>query len=102
MNTPAPSPFRWEVSEVCVFYCVQDFLLGLSSSHPGSSWLNDTPFVSPTPYWCFSFQISHLHLNLYLRLCLWGKLNQNTYFLGFCSWKNTYTCEMNGKARPEH
>ena len=32
---------------VCV-YCVQGFLLQLSSSHPGDSWLSDTAFDFPT------------------------------------------------------
>ena len=54
------------------------------------------PLIS-TPYCYFSFQISHLHLNIYLKICLWGKLNQNTYLPGFFSWKNTHACETHGR-----
>lgn len=47
MNTPAPSPLKWDVSEVWVLHYIQGFVLGLNSSHPSGSWLNDTPFLTP-------------------------------------------------------
>ena len=80
---------------VCV-YCVQAFLLQLSSSHPGDSWLSDTAFdihsllsfLLPNK----SFALDYLSQDLSP-----GKTKPKTYLPGFFSWKNTHACEMHGR-----
>lgn len=49
-KTPTSSPLRGAVSEVRVLHCAQGFLLVLSFTHPGGSWLDDTHFGGHFPF----------------------------------------------------
>lgn len=87
-NASSLTPQMRSLRGVCFTLC-PGFPLGIKLQLPGDSWLNDVPMSATFPSLYHAplptgvYILSYLHLNLYLKICHWGKPNKMLTFRDF-------------------